>query len=161
MPDRHHIVVDSRSFVVERHADGVVVDDDSAALVRATAEGDGRYRIDVAGRPHHAIAAAAGDRIWIAIDGEVFECRLAAQPRIANDDRLSSPMPATVTAIPIRVGQGVEAGDVLIALEAMKMELPLRAPHKGTVAAVHCHVGDLVQPDVVLVELLAERPDVS
>jgi biotin carboxyl carrier protein len=161
MPDRHLIVVDSQPFVAERHANGVV-DDDGAAIVRATAEGDGRYRVDVAGRMHDAIAAAAGDRIWIAIDGEVFECRLSAQPaRTANDSRLSSPMPATVTAIPVQVGQSVEAGDVLIALEAMKMELPLRAPDKATVAAVHCQVGDLVQPDVVLVELQAEPPDVS
>jgi biotin carboxyl carrier protein len=38
-------------------------------------------------------------------------------------------------------------------LEAMKMELPLRAPHDGVVRAVHCTPGQLVQPGIPLVEL--------
>jgi 3-methylcrotonyl-CoA carboxylase alpha subunit len=38
-------------------------------------------------------------------------------------------------------------------LEAMKMELPIKAPREGVVRAVHCHTGDLVQPGVNLVEL--------
>jgi len=41
---------------------------------------------------------------------------------------------------------------VLIVLEAMKMELPLRAPHDGVIAAVDCREGELVQPGKVLVE---------
>ena len=47
----------------------------------------------------------------------------------------------------------VHDGDVLIALEAMKMELPIRAPRDGVVRAVHCREGELVQPDQVLLEL--------
>jgi biotin carboxyl carrier protein len=38
-------------------------------------------------------------------------------------------------------------------LEAMKMELPVRAPHAGTVKDVSCREGDLVQPGVALLEL--------
>jgi len=38
-------------------------------------------------------------------------------------------------------------------LEAMKMELPVRAPGDGVVSAVHCAKGDLVQADAVLLEL--------
>jgi len=37
-------------------------------------------------------------------------------------------------------------------LEAMKMELPLRAPQDGTIAAVHCSEGQLVQPGIVLID---------
>ena len=44
-------------------------------------------------------------------------------------------------------------GDTVVLLEAMKMELPLRAPADGTVAAVHCREGELVQAESVLVEL--------
>ena len=43
--------------------------------------------------------------------------------------------------------------DVLIALEAMKMELPIRAPRDGVVKAVHCQPGELVQPGQVLLDL--------
>jgi 3-methylcrotonyl-CoA carboxylase alpha subunit len=55
--------------------------------------------------------------------------------------------------IAVQPGAAVQAGDTLIVLEAMKMELPIRAPRAGIVRAIHCHEGDLVQPGVLLVEL--------
>ena len=62
-------------------------------------------------------------------------------------------MPATVLAIAVQPGQRVAAGDVLLRLEAMKMELPVRAPRDATVIAVKCREGELVQPGVPLLEL--------
>jgi 3-methylcrotonyl-CoA carboxylase alpha subunit len=47
----------------------------------------------------------------------------------------------------------VRKGDVVVLLEAMKMELPIRALADGIVAAVHCREGDLVQADAPLVEM--------
>jgi 3-methylcrotonyl-CoA carboxylase alpha subunit len=66
---------------------------------------------------------------------------------------LAAPMPATVVAINVTTGQAVTAGDTLILLEAMKMELAVTAPHDGTVRAIACRVGELVQPGVPLVDL--------
>jgi 3-methylcrotonyl-CoA carboxylase alpha subunit len=66
---------------------------------------------------------------------------------------MAAPMPATVRAIPVSAGHTVSAGDVLIVLEAMKMELAIKAPRAGTVRALHCVPGELVQPGVPLVEL--------
>ena len=66
---------------------------------------------------------------------------------------LSAPMPGTVIEIEVALGQHVRAGDVLLTLEAMKMELPLRAPRDGVVAAIRCAPGELVQPGPPLVEL--------
>ena len=62
-------------------------------------------------------------------------------------------MPATVLAVAVRPGQKVSAGDVLIRLEAMKMELPVRSPRDATVVAIKCREGELVQPGVPLLEL--------
>lgn len=64
-----------------------------------------------------------------------------------------SPMPATVTRVLVARGDAVQAGDILLLLEAMKMEVPLRAPHDGRVDEVRCRVGDLVPPGVPLVVL--------
>jgi 3-methylcrotonyl-CoA carboxylase alpha subunit len=61
-------------------------------------------------------------------------------------------MAATVVRIAVTPGDRVEDGDVLIALEAMKMELPIRAPRAGIVRAVHCREGELVQPGQVLID---------
>jgi pyruvate carboxylase subunit B len=62
-------------------------------------------------------------------------------------------MPATVRRINVEPGATVKKGDTLLVLEAMKMELPVRAPVDGTVTSVSCREGDLVQAGVVLVEL--------
>jgi len=66
---------------------------------------------------------------------------------------ITAPMPATVLKVHVRAGDAVKKGDTVLLLEAMKMELPLRAPGDATVAAVHCREGELVQADAVLVEL--------
>jgi 3-methylcrotonyl-CoA carboxylase alpha subunit len=62
-------------------------------------------------------------------------------------------MPATVVRVLVSVGERVRRGDPLVLLEAMKMELPLKAPHDGTVRVVRCVEGDLVQPGTALVEI--------
>jgi acetyl-CoA carboxylase biotin carboxylase subunit len=65
---------------------------------------------------------------------------------------LTAPMPATVIKLHARAGDAVKKGDVMVVLEAMKMELPLRALGDGVVSAVRCREGELVQADATLVE---------
>jgi acetyl-CoA carboxylase biotin carboxylase subunit len=66
---------------------------------------------------------------------------------------LTAPMPATVLKVPVKPGDTVKKGEVVVLLEAMKMELPIRAPSDAVVAAVVCREGELVQADATLVEL--------
>jgi urea carboxylase len=61
-------------------------------------------------------------------------------------------MPATVIKIHVTPGDLVKKGDTVLLLEAMKMELPIRALGDGIVAAVCCREGELVQADATLVE---------
>jgi biotin carboxyl carrier protein len=62
-------------------------------------------------------------------------------------------MPATVIAVNVAPGQEVADGDVLVLLEAMKMELPIKAPHAGRVKSIACREGELVSAGVPLLEL--------
>ena len=62
-------------------------------------------------------------------------------------------MPATVLKVLVAPGATVSKGDTLLILEAMKMELPIRAAANAVVLEVRCREGELVQPDTVLVEL--------
>lgn len=64
---------------------------------------------------------------------------------------LLAPLPGTVVAIPVAVGDRVDDGATLIVLEAMKLEHHIKAPHVGTVTAVHVVVGDHVTARDVLV----------
>ena len=65
---------------------------------------------------------------------------------------LTAPMPATVLKILVKPGDRVKKGDTVLLLEAMKMELPIRAAGDGVVATVCCREGELVQADATLVE---------
>ncbi len=61
-----------------------------------------------------------------------------------SDGTVAAPMPGTVLAVSVEVGRTVEEGDVLGVMEAMKMELSLKAPVAGTVTTVGAAVGDQV-----------------
>ena len=65
---------------------------------------------------------------------------------------LIAPMPATVISVRVKPGDTVKKGDVVVVLEAMKMELPLRALGDGVVSAVRCRDGELVPADATLIE---------
>ena len=96
--------------------------------------GAGRFLLDRDGRQRVAYAVRAAGATWVFLDGEVtVVASPSATPRHgrpATDEpaSLSAPMPATVLAVAVQPGQRVAAGDVLIRLEAMKMELPVRSP---------------------------------
>lgn len=59
----------------------------------------------------------------------------------------------TVWKIECKVGQTVNAGDTLVILESMKMEMPVEAPVSGKVEAIHCAEGQAVSEDAVLLVL--------
>jgi len=117
--------------------------------------GNGRFRVD--GRLAYAVEDK--HRVWVFIEGRTYviedDDRDGSARAHATDDQiaLSAPMPATVLAINVIPDQEVAAGDLLVMLEAMKMELPIRAPRAARVKAVNCRERDLVQPGVPLLEL--------
>jgi biotin carboxyl carrier protein len=110
-----------------------------------------------AAAPVRGVAAVQGDTIWVSVDGTAFEFHVVRGRdggRSARDqDALAPPMSATVVRIAVKPGDRVTQGDLLVALEAMKMELPIRAPRDGVVTAIHCAEGDLVQPGAPLVDM--------
>lgn len=132
--------------------------DDSTDLAIAV-QGPSAFRVRGGEFTRHVFVVSSGAVRQVFVDGEVYELAVdvgeAARPRGTRQaqDAVSSPMPAKVTAILVEAGQRVGRGDVLLKLEAMKMELPVKAPHDGTVKAVLCRAGELVQPGVALVEL--------
>ena len=66
---------------------------------------------------------------------------------------MNSPMPGNVFKVECKVGQAVNAGDVLVVLEAMTMEIEVSAPGAGTGKAISATVGAAVNTDDLLVTL--------
>ena len=129
----------------------------SAWVVTRRADG----RLEVAdrsgGRVLTADAVIGGGAVWIWIDGHLFEIPTAKSAGRskggADAEALTPQMSAKVIRVLVEAGQTVAAGDTLVVLEAMKMEMPIKAPHAGTVTVVNCAEGELVTPDRPVVVL--------
>jgi 3-methylcrotonyl-CoA carboxylase alpha subunit len=129
-----------------------------AIVIRVTAgPAPGELIVRDGDRVEQVFAVTAGDKTWVFHGGHVYEIASdTGETRRRGAHALGSlmaPMPATVIEIKVAAGDAVTKGDILVVLEAMKMELPVRAPGDGRVKAVHCRPGDLVQPDTSLIDL--------
>ncbi|HEY6942238.1 acetyl/propionyl/methylcrotonyl-CoA carboxylase subunit alpha [Dokdonella sp.] len=121
-----------RDGVLSASFDGVVqrwhaVLDDERVTVH-----DGQHRRSWTHAPAYAYAAAAA----------------------TSGDRVVAPMPGRVVVVKARAGDEVGEGEELLVMEAMKMELSLKAPRAGVVDAVQAAAGDFVEADAVLVRLV-------
>jgi acetyl-CoA/propionyl-CoA carboxylase biotin carboxyl carrier protein len=109
--------------------------------------------------------AVDGTAVWLSHDGAAHELRilsraerlareLAGLTRAAGtaDPDLRSPMPGTVVAVAVAAGDTVAAGDLVLTIEAMKMEHRIVAPVSGTVR-VNVAPGDLVKLDQIVAQV--------
>ena len=119
--------------------------------------GNGRYQV-TRGTERSIAFAVAGRDTWVFLDGRTYVVSdtpdgSPRRSRVDEQGALTAPMPATVLAVNVAAGQHVKRNDVVMVLEAMKMELPIRSPRDGVVKAIHCEAGELVQPGTTLLEL--------
>ena len=77
----------------------------------------------------------------------------AAAPVAGEGTKVPSPMPGTILSVNVGVGQAVKTGDVLMVLEAMKMENDIVAPCDGTIKQLLVSKGSTVNTDDVLAVL--------
>ncbi|MFO1014115.1 MAG: biotin carboxylase N-terminal domain-containing protein [Caulobacteraceae bacterium] len=90
--------------------------------------------------------------------GETYQAGLVPAVTAASgggDGALRSPMPGKIAAVAVALGEAVAKGDVVVVLEAMKMEHALKAPFDGKVAELTVKVGDQVREGVLLARLEA------
>lgn len=121
---------------------------------------EGVYCVEHDGRNQIVYVAGPPDDRWAFWNGHLFQIQGAGtgrplRRRQASHALLSvdAPMPATVIKVMVEMGASVKKGDTLVLLEAMKMELPIRASGDAVVTAVRCRDGERVEAGAVLLDL--------
>ena len=138
----------------------VRVGERTLALEALEENADGGFRFRLDGTVVSARVLLADAAVYVIRDGDserfgVPRLDVAAEAA-AGGERITSPMPGQVIALSVQAGDQVRAGQVLLVVEAMKMEHNVAAPRDGVVAEVACEVGDRVEDGVELVTLEPE-----
>ncbi len=109
--------------------------------------------------------------VWTAtVEGEVFEIEVPNAAPVAKAKRsggrkkkksgtVSANIPGKVVTVEVEEGQHVTEGQVVLILEAMKMQNEIQAPVTGTVVAVQCSEGEAIEANVPLVVIEPEVTD--
>ena len=102
--------------------------------------------LEVDGRKHKAVATKVGDVWWVHVNGHTMQFELIEPGASSSDDEggLSAPMPGKILEVHVSEGQSVKSGDVLMVMEAMKMEHKIVASSDGKVESIHFKKGDQV-----------------
>jgi 3-methylcrotonyl-CoA carboxylase alpha subunit len=121
---------------------------------------DGLIRALVDEEPLEAGIVTNADEILVSLRGETHTLHKPAPPAVDEAGpgadaaaSLTAPMPGTVVKVLVEEGQEVEEGQLLLVLEAMKMEQPVSSPHAGVVQSLPFDEGSLVPGGAVLVEV--------
>jgi 3-methylcrotonyl-CoA carboxylase alpha subunit len=151
----HSIAVESQ----QRERLSVVVDD-KAISVADVWRADGTIAATLDGLRAKARVYVYEIHVHVWLDGNHYDF-VHEDPRSkefsasTTGGGLTTPLPGVVVAVKVAEGQTVAAGEVLMVIEAMKMEHAITAPHAGTVQTLHFAQGDRVSEGSALLELAA------
>jgi len=137
------------------------VGDEVVAGLRLHACAPGEVDLEAGGVRRRVSVQRAGERVFV--DSALGATELRALPRFAEPElqlatgSLVAPMPGLVRQVCVAVGDRVAKGDVLLVLEAMKMETPIRAPEAGRVAELRASAGQQVEAGALLAVIEGEE----
>ncbi|EEW24224.1 pyruvate carboxylase [Rhodobacter ferrooxidans] len=114
------------------------------AVGETTEEGDAKVFFELNGQPR-----------VIRVPNRAIKAKTAAKPKAqeGNAAHVGAPMPGSVASVAVTAGQKVQAGDLLLTIEAMKMETGIHADRAATVKALHVHPGSQIDAKDLLLEL--------
>lgn len=106
--------------------------------------GAGEFRFFHRGRPLHVRTETAGERAIRSASPEAAD---------GGGETVVSPMPGLILNVAVEEGAGVKTGDLLLIMEAMKMENEIRAKSAGHVSQIHVKAGETVSNNAPLVTI--------
>ncbi|KAA0005797.1 MAG: acetyl-CoA carboxylase biotin carboxyl carrier protein subunit [Thermoplasmata archaeon] len=136
--------------------------DNTEYKVEAEETKPGQLKIKIGDKIVKAVIAESGKEKFVFVDGDVFKVKpveLTGMKRVKKKDEeegLSSPISGRVVSVKVKKGDFVKKGDVLMVIEAMKMEYLIRAPYDGKVKKINFKEKDQIEIGQTTVELEKE-----
>ncbi|MFO7677171.1 MAG: biotin/lipoyl-containing protein [Thermoplasmatota archaeon] len=134
--------------------------DNNEYTVTAEEIKQGQLKITLGDRIIKSVISEGEDKKYVFIDGNVYKVKrreLTGQIRTKTQEGdLNSPISGTIVDIKVAEGYKVKKNDVLMVIEAMKMEYLIRAPHPGTIKKVFFKKNDQIEIGQLTVEIIKE-----
>jgi biotin carboxyl carrier protein len=163
---KYYATIDEQTFEIEINQQGELCIDGQREMVDfQSIGGSSVYSLLLGHASYEALVEARNDYYEVLLQGTLYRVyvedermrRLAQAARgfapPSGEIAIRSPMPGAIVAVPVVVGQEIEAGEVLVILESMKMENELRAPRAGVVSQVRVQSGQNVEQNQALVAI--------
>lgn len=150
----HRAVINDKAFINEPFS-----------VYTGWIESEFNNQIPPYGASSEANATPVVEELVVEVNGHRFEVgvlspipkrkrALSARTALQTGDSLTSPMQGTVIKIEVTEGQTVEEGDLIVVLEAMKMEQPLKAHKSGKISNLNISVGDTLASGTLLCKII-------
>jgi biotin carboxyl carrier protein len=156
----------SKVLRVDVAGETITGDDDIDVRVRELATPDDRLLLEIDGAVHEGYVLVRPHDVLVSHRGQAYtftrpDAFGPGSRALLGDGTVTAPMPGTLLAVNVAKDDAVEEGDTLAVMEAMKMELALKAPFAGTVTSVAATPGAQVDlgAQLFVVEALADQED--
>ncbi|MCY4521497.1 MAG: biotin/lipoyl-binding protein [Caldilineaceae bacterium] len=166
---RYFVQVDGESWVVDIEEDAVLVNGEPVSLDLTQSGIPELYSVLLDGASHEVLVSSDVSGCDVTVGGQVLRAEVQDEPtRILMKGRgpveaaggalpVPAPISGLVVSVAVADGDTVEAGQILVVLEAMKMENDITAPRAGVVGQVAVADGDRVEINHVMLVLLEEE----
>ena len=154
---------DEFAVAVEEAEGGLrVTVEDATHWVELTEAIPSVYTLLVDGASHDLVVSSQSSPMTLSLDGSVYSAEVARTKRAsvpgsraagAHSQEVRAPMPGLLLALPAPEGSRVEIGQAVAIMEAMKMQMEIRAPQAGTIRRVHVIPGQELSAGQLLVTM--------
>lgn len=136
--------------------------DNSEYIVEAEEIKPGQLKIKIGNKIVKSVITEGEKEKFVFVDGEVFKVKPVQLTGLRKEKRkdegdLNSPISGKVVSVKVKNGDSVKKGDVLMVIEAMKMEYLIRAPYDGKIKKVFFKEKDLIEIGQQTIELLKKE----
>ena len=163
---RYLTAIGDRTFTIDINGESeVAINGEKRALDLREIDGDGLFSILLDGESYDALIEESDGEYRVLINGVLYHAQVADErsKRLAEaagafsltsgEVILKSPMPGLIVSVPVKEGDVVKKGQVVIVLESMKMENELKASRDGTVNAIKVQPRQAVEQGQALLTL--------